>query len=80
MTELTLEQIEEALDDILAVQCADGNWNHDAYMHGMANGLILARSLFDNKRPEFLVAPEAWGEDTPTTCVVESEPEEGKGA
>lgn len=71
MDELKIEDVEKALDDLLDVQCADGNWNHDAYMHGMANGLILAKSLFSNKRPEFLDAPKVWGEDIKTEYVVE---------
>ena len=58
--EPTLEQIKKALDDLIAVQGADGNWNYDAYMHGLANGLILARSIIDNKEPDFLKAPKKW--------------------
>lgn len=30
------------LKSILDLQSQDGNWNFDPYMHGMANGLILA--------------------------------------
>ncbi|NND70565.1 MAG: hypothetical protein HKN43_03200 [Rhodothermales bacterium] len=36
----------KSLDNVTAIQCSDGNWNHDAYMHGMANGLLLAQSFF----------------------------------
>ena len=60
MDEVTLEQIKKSLDDLIAVQCADGNWNYDAYMHGLANGLILARSIIDNKETEFIKAPKKW--------------------
>ena len=28
--------------------------NYDAYMHGMANGLILANAIMRNEEPEFL--------------------------
>jgi len=57
----------EALKDLLKVQCANGNWNYDAYMHGMANGMILAMSLFTRGAPEFLEAPKVWLESIPNT-------------
>jgi hypothetical protein len=34
-------------------------------MHGMANGLILAFSFFDNKRPKYLRKPPRWLCDVP---------------
>jgi|GEM_PF-5756981 len=55
----------EALEDLLEVQCSDGNWDYDEYMHGMANGMILALSLFKAGEVEFLEAPEVWGKDSP---------------
>ena len=61
--ELALIQGVESLNDLIKVQCADGNWNYDPYMHGMANGLLLAMSLFNNKPCEFLDAPEEWIKD-----------------
>lgn len=48
------------LEDLTKVQCSDGNWNWDPYMHGMANGMILALSLFKNGCPEYLPPPETW--------------------
>lgn len=70
------------LRDLVAVQCSDGNWDYDPYMHGMANGMILALSLFDNKPPEYLEAPAKWlcdepDTDKPTTCNERSKGEEG---
>jgi len=47
-----------ALQDVLDVQCSDGNWNNDAYMHGMANGMILIHSMMTDTRAEFLNQPE----------------------
>jgi len=47
-----------ALKDVTDVQTSDGNWNHDAYMHGMANGLILAMAIMGDVKPEYLEAPE----------------------
>ncbi len=55
----------DTLNDLKKVQCADGNWNHDPYMHGMANGLILAMSLFETDEIEYLDKPDVWGCDNP---------------
>lgn len=63
--EKTTAKAIESLKDLLKVQCADGNWNYDPYMHGMANGMILALSLFEGGTPDFLEAPEEWLEDNP---------------
>lgn len=53
----------EKLENLIAIQTTDGNWNYDAYMQGMANGLILARSVFTDEEPQFLEAPKAWLSD-----------------
>jgi hypothetical protein len=50
----------ETLRELIKIQCSDGNWNYDAYMHGMANGMIFSLSLFDNKTPEYLDKPDEW--------------------
>lgn len=48
------------LQDLLDIQCSYGNWNYDPYMHGMANGMILAMSLLKNEEPVYLDAPAEW--------------------
>jgi len=49
------------LAELTNVQCRNGNWNYDPYMHGMANGMILARSIIEGNRwPMFLDAPLKW--------------------
>ncbi len=48
------------LIDITKVQKVDGNWNYDPYMHGMANGLILAVAILEDLDPEYLDAPDKW--------------------
>ena len=53
----------EALANIVEIQSSDGNWNHDPYLHGMANGLILALAIMTNKEPEYLEAPSEWLRD-----------------
>jgi len=48
------------LAEVLDVQTSPGNYDYNPYMHGMANGLILAQSLILNTSPEFLEAPDVW--------------------
>jgi len=60
-----LQDAVKTLSEMKDVQCSDGNWNYDPYMHGMANGMIFALSLFDDKRPEYLEAPKVWLKDIP---------------
>ena len=50
----------KALQELLDIQCSQGNWNYDPYMHGMANGMILAQSLVTGKEPDYLDPPEHW--------------------
>ncbi len=53
----------EALKEAVKIQTSDGNWNYEPYMHGMANGLIFALSLFEENKeggPEYLEAPKEW--------------------
>jgi hypothetical protein len=62
-----LQNSVNTLREMKDVQCNDGNWNYDPYMYGMANGMIFALSLFDDKPPEYLEAPEVWLKDLPDT-------------
>ncbi len=55
-----IKQRTENLKDMTKVSCMDGTWNYDPYFHGMANGMICALSLIENKEPVFLDAPEIW--------------------
>lgn len=48
-------------DTVVSIQRSDGHWNHDSYMHGMANGLILAQSMLNHEpNPKYLDAPQKW--------------------
>ena len=60
MTIKTINKRIDKLEDITKVQCLDGNWNYDSYMHGMANGLILAKSILEDKDPIYLDPPLKW--------------------
>ena len=51
------------LEEMVAIQCSDGNWNYSEYMHGMANGLLLALATIKGEEPRFLEAPERWLSD-----------------
>ena len=64
---------EEKLDDLIAVHCDDGNWNYDPYMHGFANGLLLAKAVLNNEDPEYLEAPETWKKDVELKAGVATE-------
>lgn len=51
------------LEGLLKIQCSEGNWNHSPYMHGMANGMILAISVLTGEEPKFLEAPDMFISD-----------------
>ena len=56
----------EHLKAMVTTQTSNGNWNYDSYMHGYANGLILAVATMEGKEPEFLEAPKVWLADIPS--------------
>jgi hypothetical protein len=65
------------LQDLINTQCSDGNWNYDPYMHGLANGLLLAKSCFTDEEPKFLSSPEKWiGNKTSSTSNTDTAREE----
>ena len=53
------------LRGITETQCSSGNWDYDPYMHGMANGMILALATLEGKDPVFKDAPDVWLADKP---------------
>ncbi len=59
--------IVSTLKDIRDTQCSDGNWNYDPYMHGLANGLIMALGMFEGGEIDFLDAPAVWLKDNPVS-------------
>ncbi len=56
----TLISSVEHLKHLVDIQCSDGNWNFNPYMHGMANGLLLALAIFNGVSPKFLNPPKQW--------------------
>lgn len=55
----------EKLDEVVAMATSNGNYDHDAYMHGMANGLLLAQAIMKDGEVVYLDAPEVWLKDLP---------------
>ena len=56
-----LQERVKKLEEMTNVQCENGNWDYDPYMHGMANGMIFALAIMEDVEPEYLEAPEKWG-------------------
>ena len=55
-----LEDRIKDIEDVVNIQCQDGNWNYDPYMHGMANGLLVAENILKNEDKPFLDAPKKY--------------------
>lgn len=55
------------LKELIQIQCDDGNWNYDPYMQGIANGMILAEAILEDKTPVYLDAPDVWLKDIENT-------------
>lgn len=60
---ITYEKQIKNLQDMIKVQCSPGNFDCNPYMHGLANGLLLAMSCFTDEEPKFLAAPVKWLDD-----------------
>lgn len=61
--DILVQRIRE-LREILRLQLTTGNWDFDPYMHGLANGLILAMATMDGVTPDYLEPPEEWVADS----------------
>ncbi|RKY08521.1 MAG: hypothetical protein DRP56_03970 [Planctomycetota bacterium] len=53
------KQIED-LKKCVKTSCQSGNYDCNPYMHGMANGMILALAILEGKEPAYLDAPAKW--------------------
>ena len=42
------------LKEVTKTQCLKGNYDANEYMRGMANGLILAEAIMEDKEPIYL--------------------------
>lgn len=52
--------VADEIGKMLEVQGANGNWNYDAYMHGMYNGMEFCHSLAKGVEPKYREAPKKW--------------------
>lgn len=43
----------ENLKSCKNIQCSKGNYDQNEYMRGMANGLILAEAIMEDKEPKY---------------------------
>lgn len=65
---LTVERADIILEmrKVHAVQSSHGNWNHDAYMLGMFNGMELMLSIAEGRSPVYRDAPKKFLADFDT--------------
>lgn len=54
----------KCIEEMIEIQSRSGNYDYDAYMHGMANGMIYIYSILTDKEPKYLTAPDRWLKDT----------------
>ncbi len=69
----------EKLEDLTRTQCMDGNWDHDAYMRGMANGMLLSVAVMKDETPEFLDPPAKETPLSPLVASLKADPEHAYG-
>jgi len=48
----------QRIREVTAIQCSPGNFDVNEYMRGMANGLILAQAIVDDKEPKYIEKSE----------------------
>jgi len=48
------------LREVVAVQVSNGNWDYSEYMMGLANGLLCALAIVEEKEPLYKNSPEKW--------------------
>lgn len=67
----------KCIEEMIEVQSRSGTYDYDAYMHGMANGMIYIHSILTDQEPKYLTAPSKWLKDIeenlePIRCYPES--------
>ena len=61
---MTMEIFIETIDDMIKIQGSDGNWDYSPYMHGLLNGLILAKmTATEDDSIKFRSPPKQWIEE-----------------
>ena len=54
------DRLSSHLNEIIAIQKMSGNWDYNPYMHGMLNGLILAKAIIEDKEPVYYDRPKEY--------------------
>jgi len=76
----------EAMNDMMKIQGADGNWNYDPYMQGLYNGMEMMLSIAEGREPIFREAPQEWlsnrmvYNENPPEAVISDATESAQGA
>ncbi len=70
----------QQLEEMVALQSSDGNWNCNRYMWGMANGLILALATMKGEDVKYLDRPAVWLDDLPKPVFIDGQAAEATGA
>jgi hypothetical protein len=68
---------QEAINDLVSVAASPGNAHANDYMRGMANGLLVAQSVFTGEEPKF-IEPDAvfdYAREAEKTCSIIFGPE-----
>ncbi|MGW8177569.1 MAG: hypothetical protein ACWGQW_02070 [bacterium] len=60
MKKATLNHRMRILQNMVDIQCTAGNWDYNPYMHGMANGLLMALATMKGEEVEYLDPPKKW--------------------
>ena len=68
------------LRNMVAIQGDHGNWNYDAYMHGMFNGMELMLATIEDREVEYKDAPDNWLSDNKSEEGGDNKSEEGGGS
>lgn len=58
-----LESRIKVAQDLIDIQGANGNWNYDAYMLGMYNGMVLIHSIYNDTKADLREVPDSFIRD-----------------
>jgi hypothetical protein len=69
---MTFKKFIDDLKNLVDIASSKGNYDYDPYMHGMANGLIVAQATATGEEPKFKDAPKKWLNDKKVKVKIES--------
>lgn len=62
-----LEKVKSEIRDVMHVQMNDPSTYTDPYMQGLANGMIMIKSILYGEAPEFIDRPRDLNQSNPHT-------------